>query len=112
MGELEKVSVSKTRDMLRRDEKSVLTGWRRWSQLLIAKGRGSNLIDSRGRVYTDLTSAGAVCNVGHNHPSVVKAITEQTQNLIHVGYHSAAHQPALDLAEKLKNIAPTNFGGG
>jgi 4-aminobutyrate aminotransferase/(S)-3-amino-2-methylpropionate transaminase len=111
-GQSRRRSASNPHSLLERDKDSILSGWRRWSGLLIAEGRGSTLIDSRRKVYVDLTSAGAVCNVGHNHPSVVKAITAQAQALIHVGYHSAANQPALSLAEKLKSIAPFDFHSG
>lgn len=37
-----------------------------------------------GRRYLDLVAGLAVCNVGHRHPRVVKAIREQADRYLHV----------------------------
>ena len=49
------------------------------------RGRGSRLWDEDGVEYLDLQPGLAVNSVGHCHPAVVRAITEQAQELIHVG---------------------------
>ncbi len=60
---------------------------------------------SDGRTYMDLASGLAVSNIGHAHPEVVRAITEQAQNLIHSGciFH---YDSIVDLAERLASITP------
>lgn len=46
-------------------------------------GRGSQLFDSDGRAYLDGLSGIAVTNLGHAHPAVTAAITEQASRLLH-----------------------------
>lgn len=47
------------------------------------KGEGLKLWDSNGKVYNDFLAGIAVNALGHSHPALVKAITEQAQKLIH-----------------------------
>ena len=49
-----------------------------------SKGSGSTLYDTNGRSYTDFVAGIAVCNLGHAHAGITKAITSQAQNLWHV----------------------------
>ena len=46
-------------------------------------GTGAYLIDKMGRQYLDALSGIAVTNLGHSHPSVTRAITEQAASLLH-----------------------------
>jgi acetylornithine aminotransferase len=52
--------------------------------IVLEKGRGCTLYDTRGRRYTDFVAGIAVCNLGHSHPGVIKAISDQVQTLTHV----------------------------
>jgi len=52
--------------------------------LVPVRGKGTRLWDAEGREYLDFVSGLAVCNLGHCHPKVVKAIQEQAAKLIHV----------------------------
>ena len=52
--------------------------------IVLVKGRGTRLWDMDGREYLDFVSGLAVCNLGHCHPKVVKAIQDQAEKLIHV----------------------------
>lgn len=47
------------------------------------RGEGVWLWDSEGRRYLDAVSGVAVNGLGHAHPELVKAISEQAQRLIH-----------------------------
>lgn len=38
------------------------------------KGNGTKVIDKNGKQYLDFTSGIGVCNLGHCHPTVVKAV--------------------------------------
>ncbi len=55
----------------------------------IVRGDGRRVWDADGRVYLDFTSGLAVCNLGHSHPNVVKALKDQADKLIHISnlYH-------------------------
>jgi acetylornithine/N-succinyldiaminopimelate aminotransferase len=48
------------------------------------RGEGSRLWDSDGRVYLDFLSGLAVTSLGHAHPAVAKAVSEQARTLLHV----------------------------
>ncbi len=50
--------------------------------LTILRGRGSTLWDSSGRPYLDMTSGQGVALLGHSHPTIVQAVTDQAQRLI------------------------------
>lgn len=59
-------------------------------------GEGSWLTDTRGRRYLDALCGIAVCGLGHAHPAVAKAISEQANSLIHTSnLYSIERQEAL-----------------
>ena len=69
-----------------------------------SKGEGVWLWDDNGEKYLDALAGVAVNGLGHAHPKLVKAISEQAGRLIHVSniYH-IAEQAAL--ADKLCEIS-------
>jgi len=73
-----------TSDLERRAKRvlSPLPG--RYTWLPLDRGEGSWLITKDGRRVLDLTCGIAVTNVGHAHPRVVKAISEQASKLMHI----------------------------
>ncbi|MEK5251098.1 acetylornithine transaminase [Bacillus sp. FSL R9-9530] len=48
------------------------------------KGNGAKVIDKSGEQYLDFTSGIGVCNLGHCHPTVVKAVEKQLGNIWHI----------------------------
>ena len=52
--------------------------------LAFERGEGSWLVDTEGRRFLDLTSGIAVNALGHAHPALVAALTEQAGRLWHV----------------------------
>jgi 4-aminobutyrate aminotransferase len=76
--------------------------------IVATRGQGSYLWDANGDRYLDFTSGIAVNNVGHCHPDVVSAIQKQVEQLIHVSMVTA-HEPIIDLAKKLGEIAPSGL---
>ena len=64
-------------------EKYVAHTYNRYS-LVLVKGKGTRVWDVEGKEYLDFVSGLAVCNLGHCHPRVVKAIQAQAETLIHV----------------------------
>ena len=52
--------------------------------LVLERGEGSYVWDVDGKRYLDLAAGIAVCSLGHAHPEMTKALTEQSQKLIHV----------------------------
>lgn len=51
--------------------------------LSFSKGLGTRLWDQAGREYLDAVAGVAVTNVGHSHPRIVAAISEQAGLLLH-----------------------------
>jgi acetylornithine/N-succinyldiaminopimelate aminotransferase len=70
--------------------------------IVITKGKGCTLWDSDGRAYTDFVAGIAVCNLGHAHPRVAKALSKQAKILFHVSnlYYTL---PQIELASWLVN---------
>ena len=62
---------------------SVLPTYAR-APLNFVKGEGTWLIEADGRRFLDLGAGIAVNALGHAHPELVKALSEQAQNLWHV----------------------------
>jgi acetylornithine/N-succinyldiaminopimelate aminotransferase len=71
------------------------------------RGEGARLWDDEGNEYLDFQTGLAVNSLGHCHPAVVAAITEQAQRLIHVG-NLFYTEPGLRLARRL---AECSLGG-
>jgi len=68
------------------------------------KGEGVWLWDAAGEKYLDALAGVAVNGLGHAHPKLVKAISEQAAKLIHVSnYYHIAEQEAL--ADKLCEVS-------
>ncbi len=69
-----------------------------------AKGEGVWLWDDKGEKYLDALAGVAVNGLGHAHPKLVKAISEQAARLIHVSnIYQVAEQSAL--ADKVCEIS-------
>ncbi|MFA6293222.1 MAG: aspartate aminotransferase family protein [Victivallales bacterium] len=53
-------------------------------EMLLIRGKGSYVWDSEDRKHLDFSAGISVCNLGHCHPSVTKAVCEQAGKLVHV----------------------------
>ncbi|MHC8388274.1 acetylornithine/succinylornithine family transaminase [Pseudomonas sp. MDT2-39-1] len=72
--------------------------------LSFSKGLGTRLWDQAGREYLDAVAGVAVTNVGHSHPKIVSAISEQAGLLLHTSnLYSIDWQQRL--AKKLTKLA-------
>ena len=66
----------------------------------LVKGEGAWLWDAKGNKYLDALSGIAVCGLGHSHPAIAKAVTEQASVLTHCSnFFAIPNQVAL--ADKL-----------
>ncbi|MBW4553179.1 MAG: acetylornithine transaminase [Aphanocapsa sp. GSE-SYN-MK-11-07L] len=52
--------------------------------LAIERGAGCKLWDTEGREYLDFVAGIATCTLGHAHPALITAVTEQINKLHHV----------------------------
>ncbi|WP_435104410.1 acetylornithine/succinyldiaminopimelate transaminase [Arhodomonas sp. AD133] len=67
------------------------------------RGEGSRVWDQQGREYIDLAGGIAVTCLGHAHPRLVNALTEQANKIWHVA-NVLATEPALKLARRLTEL--------
>jgi acetylornithine aminotransferase len=72
----------------------------------LVEGEGVIVKDSQGNIYLDFLSGIAVNSLGHAHPVIINAVSDQIKKLSHTS-NFYANEPAIKLAEKL--IAITNF---
>jgi 4-aminobutyrate aminotransferase len=92
-------------EILRRDAEYLSPALGRAFDLVAVRGEGSYLYGDDGKEYLDLTAGIAVNQLGHAHPEIVQAISEQAAKYIHTS--CVVHYPAnIDLAEKLAKIMP------
>jgi len=86
-------------DIMNKADKVIAKTYKRFP-IVITKGKGCNLWDKEGKRYTDFVSGIAVCNLGHAHPKVSKALSKQADLLFHVSnlYYT---EPQIELASLL-----------
>ncbi len=72
--------------------------------VVLTRGRGSRLWDDAGREYLDLFAGFGGTILGHCHPALVSALTQQAQTLWAVG-NQFYSQPQVQLAERLRSAA-------
>jgi acetylornithine/N-succinyldiaminopimelate aminotransferase len=88
--------------IIEKDAKYVMQTYGR-QPLILSKGRGAIVQDIYGKEYIDCVAGIAVNNIGHCHPSVVRAIQAQAEKLMHVSnlYYTEIQ---AELAETLVSI--------
>ena len=80
--------------------------WTHLTEIQPKKAEGIYIYDQEGHRYLDFTSGIGVTNTGHCHPRIVKAIQEQSKNLIFGQMNIVIPAPSTALAEKLNQITP------
>src|SRR5687768_10295903 len=85
----------------------------------VVKAEGSRLWDKEGKEYIDLIAGISVCNIGHRHPKVIKAIRKQLDDYMHVLVYGEmiqspqvqyAHLLTQHLHNSLNSVYFTNSG--
>jgi acetylornithine/N-succinyldiaminopimelate aminotransferase len=82
-----------------------LLGNYRQAPIVLERGKGCEVWDTRGRRYLDMTAGVAVTALGHAHPAMVATIAEQAGKIVHASnyFYNAEN---VRLAEELT----TRFG--
>ncbi|ELA4932187.1 aspartate aminotransferase family protein [Vibrio vulnificus] len=73
-------------------------------EMIPVKGQGSRIWDQNGNEYIDFAGGIAVSCLGHCHPVMVSALTEQAGKLWHLS-NVMTNEPALRLAKKLTEVS-------
>ncbi|MFA6515448.1 MAG: aminotransferase class III-fold pyridoxal phosphate-dependent enzyme, partial [Candidatus Paceibacterota bacterium] len=76
----------------------------------MVKAAGIHLWDADGKKYVDLISGFSVCNIGHSHPRVVKAVQEQAEAYMHlIVYGEFIETPQTSYAKMLTDLLPASL---
>ncbi|MFT6221907.1 MAG: acetylornithine aminotransferase [Candidatus Endobugula sp.] len=79
--------------------------------ITLIKGRGCRVWDTDGKEYLDILAGIAVCGLGHCHPAVTDAITQQATTLLHTSnlYNLPPQQQAAGLLCELSGMENVFF---
>ena len=77
--------------------------------LILERGEGIYIFDKDGKKYIDLISSWWVNIHGHCRKEIVQSISKQSEKLEQVLFADFTHSPAVNLAEKLISILPSNL---
>ncbi|MGA8256767.1 MAG: acetylornithine transaminase [Nocardioides sp.] len=78
-------------------------------KLTLARGEGAHVWDTDGKEYIDFLGGIAVNALGHAHPALVKAVTDQLSTLGHISNFFAS-EPQIELAERLLDLVDAGPG--
>ncbi|MFZ5824872.1 MAG: acetylornithine transaminase, partial [Bacillota bacterium] len=92
-------TTTKSGALMNRTNAQIMSTYGRYPIALV-KGQGVKVWDADGKEYLDFLTGLAVNALGHAHPAVVAAVTQQVSTLSHVSnlYYT---EPAVELAELL-----------
>ncbi|MBY0481810.1 MAG: aspartate aminotransferase family protein, partial [Chitinophagaceae bacterium] len=76
----------------------------------MVKAAGIHLWDVEGKSYIDMISGFSVCNIGHSHPRVVKAVQDQAAAYMHlIVYGEFIESPQTTYAKLLTEQLPASL---
>ena len=85
-------------------------GWCEEEPLIIERAAGCTLYDTDGNAYIDGVSS-LWCNVhGHAHPQIDRAVRAQLERVAHTTMLGLSHPGAIELAQRLVDLAPSGLG--
>lgn len=73
-------------------------------QIALVRGEGVYVWDADGKKYLDFVAGISTNNLGHCHPKIVSAITEQAKKLIHVS-NLYLIEPQVMLAKRIAELS-------
>ena len=74
--------------------------------VVIDHGQGATLTDVDGNTFIDFTGGVGCLNVGHAHPRVVDAVSEQAAKFFHTDFTIVPYETYVTLAERLVATMP------
>lgn len=89
-----------------RKNKVFAVGQGNLAPVYVERAKNAEMWDVEGNRYIDFAAGIAVLNTGHCHPKVIDAVKGQVENLTHTCITVTPYEPAVELAEKLVDIAP------
>jgi len=75
--------------------------------LEVARAEGSYIYDTQGNKYLDFVAGVSACSLGHSHPKIKQAVTEQLDKYLHVMvYGEYAQEKPIALTKLLAQHLP------
>ncbi|TML96469.1 MAG: aminotransferase class III-fold pyridoxal phosphate-dependent enzyme, partial [Actinobacteria bacterium] len=96
----------RSKEILERKDRVVADPLSIFLPVVIEHGEGATLTDVDGNTFLDFTGGVGCLNVGHAHPRVVEAISEQATKFLHTDFTIVPYEVYVTLAERLVATAP------
>lgn len=92
-------------EIMAKDKAGYLPVFSRY-EIVLDHGEGAYVWDHNGKKYLDFLGGIAVNVLGHNHPALVKAVSEQAGKMLHCSnlYYTQAQADAADKLAKLSGL--------
>jgi putrescine---pyruvate transaminase len=76
-------------------------------ELVLVRGEGAFVWDEQGRKFLDVPASLWYCNVGHGRGEIADAVARQMRQLeTYSTFQQNTNRPALELAERISDLAP------
>lgn len=98
--------MSSNQDLLTRRNEAVPLGIGHACPVFADKALNAEVWDVEGRRYIDFAAGIAVLNVGHRHPKVMAAVSEQLERFTHTSFQVSPYEQYVLLCERLNKLAP------
>lgn len=97
---------ARSRALMERKRRAVPDAIAPMMPVFAARAEGAFLWDEDGRRFIDLAGGVGCMNVGHSHPRVVAAVTEQAARFTHTDFTVVPYEGYVALAERLVALTP------
>ena len=96
----------RSREILEREQHAVAHPLIVHQPIVADRALGATITDVDGNTFVDFVGGVGVVNVGHNHPRVVEAISEQADRFLHTDFTVVPYEGYVELAERLGALVP------
>lgn len=98
------------RDVWEKQKKYLVPGIGTYYQhpLVLTHGEGRHVVDNQGARYLDFFGGILTVSIGHAHPAVAAAVSDQAGKLVHTSTLYVT-EPMVQLAERLAELTPGNL---
>lgn len=93
-------------ELLARRQNAVPRGVATATPVFADRAANAEIWDVDGNRYIDFAGGIAVLNVGHLHPRVVEAVSNQLLRFSHTSFQVMGYESYIELAERLNDLAP------
>ncbi len=96
-------------ELLRKRDRLIPRGVYNTNPVFIERAEGAIVWGKDGKRYIDFAGAIGSLNVGHTNPEVKEAVKAQAEKFLGSCFHTAMHEPYLQVVEKLVSLFPGDF---